>query len=233
MGRSPLRRHHVVTVSNAVGAIHRAAGFLKDEPVTVYNMPPHEAAIAGRARERWKIPADAPLVLYVGKQSFGKGTEVLLASVKRVHAVNPAVHFLLVGRENALIPVPEDSRLISTGALAHEEVMALYPEADVVVLPAVWKEPFPRALLEAMAAAKPVVATRSGGIPELVVHEETGLLVPPKDSQALADALLRVVKDRLLAERMGRQGQERLEKTFHRDASLASLLVAYDEFQRH
>jgi glycosyltransferase involved in cell wall biosynthesis len=225
------RADRIVTVSNAVGRIHLAAGLLSEEPVTVYNVPPERVPAdgEGETRARWGVPENAPLVLYVGKQSFGKGTDVLLEAARRVLEASPSVHFLLVGRKEPLIPIPRDPRVIATGPLPHEQVMKLYPAADVVVLPAVWKEPFPRSLLEAMTFGKPVVATRAGGIPELVVDEESGILVPPKDADALARALRRVCDDRALAERLGRRGRMRLENDFSASSSLSRLLSVYED----
>lgn len=222
------RADRVVTVSEAVGAIHRAAGLLMKDSTTVYNVPPTEAARAGNARERWRIPTEAPLVLYVGKHSFGKGTDVLLDAACRVHASEPSARFLLAGRRDVLISLPDDERIVATGALPHEDVLPLYAAADVVVLPAVWKEPFPRSLMEAMAAGKPVVATHSGGIPELVVHEKTGIVVPAKDPEAFAEAVLRLIRDRDLAQRMGANGRRRLQQRFDRRRSVESLLAAYE-----
>ena len=218
----------VVTVSDAVGAIHRAAGVVTQQSKTVYNVPPTEIVQAGNVRERWGVPNEAPLVLYVGKQSFGKGTDMLLEAALFVHASEPATRFLLAGRSDAFVAPTDDERVVSTGVLPHEEVLPLYAAADIVVLPAVWKEPFPRSLLEAMAAGKPVVATRSGGIPELVVHGETGLMVPAKDSEAFAAAVLCLIRDRDLAGRMGQEGRRRLQQVFARRRSVESLLTAYD-----
>ena len=196
--------------------------------MTVYNVPPIEAARAGKVRDRWRIPKEAPLVLYVGKQSFGKGTDVLLEAARRVHASEPTARFLLAGRQDPLVPLPDDERIVATGALPHEDVLPLYAAADVVVLPAVWKEPFPRSLLEAMAAGKPVVATRSGGIPELVVHEETGLLVAAKQPEAFAEAVVHLIRDRDLAHRMGADGKRRLRQVFDPQRLVETLLAAYD-----
>jgi glycosyltransferase involved in cell wall biosynthesis len=86
-------------------------------------------------------------------------------------------------------------------------------DADIVVVPSLW-EGFGLVTLEAMAARKPVVASRVSALPEIVVHGETGLLVPPGDPQAQAEALLQLLADRGLAEAMGARGRKRLEVEF-------------------
>ncbi len=98
------------------------------------------------------------------------------------------------------------------GNLPQHEVRALLERSDVVVHPSVVTEDgmmdgIPVALMEAMATELPVVSTRVSGIPELVVHERTGLLVPEKDARALADALARLQRDPELSARLGRQGR--------------------------
>jgi glycosyltransferase involved in cell wall biosynthesis len=84
---------------------------------------------------------------------------------------------------------------------------------DIMVLPS-RNEPFGRVLIEAMATGKPVIATASGGAPEIVVPEETGLLVPPENAEALAGALLRLLGDEDLRQRMGAAGVARAREHF-------------------
>jgi glycosyltransferase involved in cell wall biosynthesis len=78
-----------------------------------------------------------------------------------------------------------------------------------------------------MSAARPVVASRTGGIPELVEDGETGLLVPPRDARALADALLLVLRSKETAEAMGERGKARLERWFEAESGAKSLCAAY------
>jgi glycosyltransferase involved in cell wall biosynthesis len=86
------------------------------------------------------------------------------------------------------------------------------------------REGIPVALMEAMSAGLPVVASRTGGIPELVHHERNGLLVPPADPDALADALERLAKDSALRERMGRAGRETILQEFDQLQCAADLI---------
>jgi glycosyltransferase involved in cell wall biosynthesis len=110
----------------------------------------------------------------------------------------------------------------------HEDVPALLESLDVVALPS-WTEGLPVVLLEAMAHARPVVATPVGGTPELVVDGETGLLVPPRDPEALAAALRRLIEDPGLARRLGEAGRERVAERFTAAAQARRILAIYDE----
>ena len=83
-------------------------------------------------------------------------------------------------------------------------------------------------LLEAMACGKPVVATRIGGVPEVVEEGKTGLLVPPGDSPALAEALLRLLRDPALRTRMGEAGRRRAERLFDQRRQVEQITAVYD-----
>ena len=105
------------------------------------------------------------------------------------------------------------------GERSHNQVLAALANCDVFVLASRIDERgasdvFPTVIGEAMACAKPVVSSTVAGIPELVAQNETGLLVSPNDSRALADALARLIEDDKLRQRFGRAGRARIEEHF-------------------
>jgi glycosyltransferase involved in cell wall biosynthesis len=110
----------------------------------------------------------------------------------------------------------------------HEDVPALLETLDVVALPS-WTEGLPLVLLEAMARGRPVVATPVGGTPELVTDGETGLLVPPRHPEALAEALRRVLDDPELARRLGEAARARVAERFTAAEQTRRVLEIYDE----
>ena len=110
----------------------------------------------------------------------------------------------------------------------YEDVPALLDTLDVVALPS-WTEGLPLVLLEAMARARPVVATPVGGTPELVTDGETGLLVPPRDPEALAEALRRVLDDPDLARRLGDAGRAQVAERFSASEQERRVLEIYDD----
>jgi glycosyltransferase involved in cell wall biosynthesis len=97
---------------------------------------------------------------------------------------------------------------------------------DIFVLPS-QSEGISNTILEAMACGLPVIATAVGGNGELVVHDETGSLVPPLDSEALAEALLRYAEDPALRLRQGRAGRQRIEAGFSLDRMMERYTVLY------
>src|ERR671936_677694 len=109
----------------------------------------------------------------------------------------------------------------------HEDVPALLETLDVVALPS-WTEGLPLVLLEAMARGRPVVATPVGGTPERVTDGETGLLVPPRDPEALAEALRRVLDDPDLARRLGEAARARVAQRFTAAEQERRMVEIYD-----
>ncbi len=149
--------------------------------------------------------ADAPL-LFVGDLSPDKGVQTLLDAYEMLDSPPPLV---LAGRT----ATPDAWRFPPgahwAGQLPHEAVVELFRSARAVVVPSVWADPCPTVVLEAMAAGRPVVAAASGGILDMVVDGQTGLLVPPGDAAALAKALASVLGDPGTASAFGVAGRDR------------------------
>jgi glycosyltransferase involved in cell wall biosynthesis len=159
------------------------------------------------------LPAGVPIVGTVGRLSPQKNPEDLLAAALQVVRQMPEVRFMIVGdgplrsRVEELIRATGISRNILLTGIRHDipELMAVL---DVFVLSSLW-EGLPRAIPQAMAAGKPVVCTNVDGNAEAVTHGVNGLLVPPKDPDALADALLQLLQNPGLTARMGHEGRKR------------------------
>jgi glycosyltransferase involved in cell wall biosynthesis len=148
-----------------------------------------------------------PLALFVGVLERYKAVDVLAEAWRRAAPRVPDATLHLVGRgtlhevpERLLAELPEQVRW--TASLVTSEVASALDEATVLVLPS-RSEGLGRVVVEAFCRGRGVVASRVGGIPDLVEDGRTGLLVPPGDADALADALVRALSDRTLAERLG------------------------------
>jgi glycosyltransferase involved in cell wall biosynthesis len=106
------------------------------------------------------------------------------------------------------------------------DVLSLHKAFDIFVMSSV-TEGLGTSLLDAMAAGKPIVATRTGGIPEVVVDGETGILVPPRDHDALADAMVRLLNDADLRRGMGEAGRARARALFSTERMVQNTLNVY------
>ncbi|WP_231992478.1 glycosyltransferase family 4 protein [Mycobacterium sp. 1164985.4] len=148
---------------------------------------------------------DAPL-LFVGDLSRDKGVQVLLDAYRRLDAPPQLV---LAGRN----PTPDAWDFPPgsgwAGELLHHQVVELFRSARAVVVPSVWADPCPTVVLEAMAAGRPVIATASGGITDMVVDGRTGLLVSPGDVSALVKAITFVLNNPEAARTFGVAGRDR------------------------
>jgi glycosyltransferase involved in cell wall biosynthesis len=180
-------------------------------------------------RPRYEREDGRAEILCVGALSRRKGHPVLLEAFAQLRGTLPGARLTLVGdgperaaleKRTAELEIAEAVDFV--GAVAHDRIAELYARADVFCLPS-HAEGVPTVLMEAMAMELPVVATRIMGIPELVEHERSGLLVSPARPDELADALRRLLIDRELAERMGREGRKQVSARYNRDVATAAL----------
>ncbi len=195
----------IVANSNAVKRRLMAEGI---EPVeVVWNSVPTQP-------QRSSL-ASPPTVAFAGRLVRAKGVDVLLQAFAQVVTQVPGARLLLIGegpKREALSRLIADLQLSSQvsvlGHLLREEVERACAAAWMQAVPSRWAEPFGLVAAEAMMRGTAVVASDSGGLAEIVQDDRTGLLVPPGDAQALAQALVRLLQDRELAERMGSAGRE-------------------------
>jgi glycosyltransferase involved in cell wall biosynthesis len=193
---------------------------------------PHEARGHGTDRARLGVAADATVALYVANLLSYKGHEVLLEAMRTIVDRAPGAKLLLAGEgpmrdaiEAKRRALGLDKNVVLLGV--RSDVPALLAVADLVVHPS-FQEGFSNAILEAMAAAKPVVATAVGGNPEAVVDGETGILVPPHDPVALANAMERLINEPVLAKKMGEAGRQRVIQEFRIEDAVARYAALYE-----
>lgn len=160
----------------------------------------------GIFRRAHDIPPDVPLVAVVGRISKEKGQRTFLDSFRLVIGKVPLVHAVLVGDgvdKDHIRRYASELGLDTVLRVAgyQRPVAPVYRDADVIVIPSD-SEGISNVLLEAMAAGRPVVATAAGGTPEVITHDRNGLLVPPSDPGALAEAIVTVLQDKTLQDRL-------------------------------
>ncbi|HZS31957.1 MAG TPA: glycosyltransferase family 4 protein [Methylomirabilota bacterium] len=216
------RTDAVIAVSDGIRARLRAVGVLEERlrlvpgAVDAARFPPELDGAAVRAELGL---GDAPVVGCVARLVPGRGHDVLLHAVARLRARLPAVRLVLVGRGEhrpALETLVGALDLASTVVFAGyrgPDLPAMLAALDCVVLLGAGSEESCRAVLEAMAARRPVVAAPVGAVPETVVDGETGILVAP-EADAVARAVEAVLRDPARARRLGEAGRRRVETLF-------------------
>lgn len=127
----------------------------------------------------------------------------------------------------SLVPAGSHIDMRFLGQLPRARVIDLYHRADMLVIPSLCEEPFGLPIAEAMACGLPCIGSNAGGIPELIQHEQTGLLVSRGDTTGLTDALRRLAHDPEERERFGRRGRERAERLFDWSVPAARLEALY------
>jgi glycosyltransferase involved in cell wall biosynthesis len=179
-----------------------------------------------------EIPSDARVLCAVGRLVEAKSHEDLIDAVAAL--ADPALHCLIVGEgrlrsklATRIARLGLDRRVHLLGHRQPSEVLRIVKASDVFVMPSS-TEGTPIALLEAAALARPIVATRVGGIPELLSHGVHALLVDPREPPVLANALRHVLADSESALRMGRRAQDHVASKFGIAAQVEATLQAYD-----
>lgn len=196
-----------------------------------------------RLRDRLGLHPDHVVVAGLGRFIPVKGFEYLVEAHAKARVHDPRLRLVLVGdgdlreelRARARSLGAADS-VIFSGMVERDEIPAYLAAADVVVVPSVRYEGYvdglPNVALEAMAAGKPLVATRIGGLPELVRPGETGLLVDEKDPDALADAIVTLAREPDLRARMGGSGRALIRDSMSWDSVAERFEAVYERVTR-
>jgi glycosyltransferase involved in cell wall biosynthesis len=184
-------------------------------------------------RARTPLPFGSPPEILFAARAGREDARVLFAAMRIVRRAVDGVTLCVVGGEGGLREEAAREGVSSSVLFAEGPVDAALEEgllrSSVVVFPATVKENCPPLLLEAMAHERPVVAGRSGGIPELVEDGENGFLVRPGDPEGLAKALLGVLLDGDRAREMGERGRRRVMARFSGERHLREILKIYRE----
>ncbi len=186
----------------------------------------------GPLKKALHIPDNTYVIGMVANLRPVKGPQDFLKAAARVLQISPQTVFLCVGRSADMQPelttlaanLGIQDALRFTGE--RDDIPDLLSIFDVQVSSSL-EEGFSNAILEGMAMGKPIVATDVGGNPELVVHEHTGLLVPPGNPDRLAEAILRVLGDQSLREQFGQAGRQRITTLFRVEEMIHQLDTLY------
>ncbi len=211
---------------------------------------PHPIPLAP-AEARWDPSgSDTATVLFVGRFDNHKGGDILLEAFARVRCAEPAAHLVFVGPDRGVrdasgrswnldaylrsrMPRESDRAAVEwLGPQSREAIARLRLRASLVVVCSRY-ETFGYTLGEAMAQGCPIVASAAGGMTELVEDGRSALVVPPSDAEALAGAILSLLRDRPLAARLGRQAAEDCARCFAPDAVARRTLAFYRQLLRN
>jgi glycosyltransferase involved in cell wall biosynthesis len=186
-------------------------------------------------RKKFDLPADSIVCTAVGRLVPVKGYDVLVGAMQKLAVQVPRLYCLIVGEgecgvelDNQIRAAGLEQRVRLLGYRDRQDAMSILKSSDIFVMPSRY-EGTPIALLEAASLGRPILASATGGIPELVTHEEHALLVPPGDAIALADGLTELALNRDYAQRLGRDAQQRISQKFNLESQLHATWNAYQK----
>jgi glycosyltransferase involved in cell wall biosynthesis len=173
------------------------------------------------------------LIGSVGRLEEQKGFEYFIQSAREVLAELPQALFVIIGEgslrselEGLTRQLGLENNLLLLGK--RDDMPGVYASLDLFVLASI-DEGMPMTILEALAVHKPVVATAVGAVEKLIIPEQTGLLVQPRDVPALRDAILRCLKNKAMAHKLATNGQEHVLRSFSADGMARSYFELYEQ----
>lgn len=180
-------------------------------------------------------PEGDPLVVLPARMLWDKGVGEFVSAARLLAAEGVRARFALIGEQDdenpAAVPSSRLAEWKASGPIEwwglRDDMPEIYAQSHIVCLPS-YREGLPKALLEAAACGRPVVGTDVPGVREVVRHEETGLLVPARDAQALAAALRRLLHDRPLRERLGARGRRMAVEEFSQEKIAGQTAALYE-----
>ena len=236
--RRLVQPHRIIAVSEFMKSFYVSAGF---DPRTIdvihLGVPTKAFETAPRRPRRSGEPLR---ILFMGSLWEGKGPQTAIRALGRLRLEGVAVHLDVCGDgappfltflKRLVVEEGVSGTVTFHGWLSREAVQGLCRSCDVLVFPSEWDEPFAAVPLEAMSSGMAVVATTSGGTPEAIDDGETGLLVPPKDPAALAQALRRLAEDDALRLRLGERAAAVARERFDLDRYVDRLESYYRGLQ--
>ncbi|MDZ7758968.1 MAG: glycosyltransferase family 4 protein [Desulfovermiculus sp.] len=220
------RVDRIVCVSKAVrehlvGMRFLGMGIGPDKAVAIYkghDFAWYQSPPADLARE-FGIPADAFVVGFAGRNRPHKGISHLIDATRHLPG-EANIHFLLLGRlkedrslKRKIAQSPHACRIHLPGF--REDAPAVFAACDTFIMPSTKREGLSRAVIEAMARGTPPIVTDVGGLPELVIHGQSGIVVKPEDAYGIAEAILRLAQNPEEKRRMGVNARQRIQEHFH------------------
>jgi glycosyltransferase involved in cell wall biosynthesis len=186
-------------------------------------------------------PHDAPVVTMVSRLLWPKGVRELVdaGAILRERGIRVRIRLVGMPDPTSRVSVPEAQlrQWDAQGALEwlghRDDIPEIWRDSAIAVLPSYYREGIPRSLLEAAACGRAIVTTDMPGCREIVRHGHNGLLVPPRDARALADAIAELATDPDRRQRMGRAGRERVEQEFSEHHVVAQTLALYRRLVDH
>jgi len=219
------KANRIIALNQTEAALYRSMGMREEKIEIIPNgidlTEYSDLPLRGSFKEKYNIPLETPLILYLGRIHKIKGINILVKAFAKVIEKVDNVKLVIVGPDDGYLEEIQvlinnleiEKNILITGPLYGKEKLEAYVDADVYVLPSIY-ETFPMSVLEAYSCGKPVIASRVGGLKDLVIDGVTGLLFESENNEQLVESLLSILNNNARAEKMGAKGIEFVEENF-------------------
>jgi len=208
--------NQVIAVSPQLAEIYKNSGIKKT--ISIYNLPPKENKRKFKSNKQ-------PIILSIGKLSYGKGTDVILKTARILQKKLPQVKFVFAGSKNISLKQEFPSNCQYLGRLTHNQVLKLYPQADIFIILSRWPEPLSRAGLEALSFGLPIIASDRGGNQELV--KDNGFLVDLDKFENIAKDIQKILNN---LQNFSNQSRKLFQQRFNQSEILEKHRKLYKTF---
>ena len=189
-----------------------------------------------KSRKKLGLPKNRKIIFSARRLVYKNGLDTLIESAHLVAQDNPDILFVVAGNgpsrkliENRIKELGIEDNIKLTGFVPDEQLPVYYNAADYFVLPSGSGEGLPLVLLEAMACGLPVIATTVGGTPEIIEHMKNGVLVPPRNPEAIAEALSKLLAQENLGKKIGEEAKKKIQNRFSWEENVRQLKEAYSQ----
>lgn len=240
----------VIAVSGYIKKKLAASGYLAEKIAVIHHgidlvrfssIRPNEEVL----RAIREAAGERKVIFHPARMSLAKGSDIAVLAFKQVKEAFPETFLLLAGTEKTVDwgayqqgEISQIKSLIAELDLGNSTLIRFFPwgempsaywNSDVVIYPSSFDEPFGLVLLEAMAAAKPLIVTRVGGMPEVVKEGETGFVIPPRRPNVLAEKILELLRNPGLCQVMGQKALFTLKRRFTLERMVTATLNYYEK----
>ena len=231
------RLNKIICVSHAVERYMAEVGVPKKRTITIHKghrIEWYQSSNRTRKdiRKELSLPNDAVVVSCVANIRPVKGVDILLKAFSQTPK-SKDLYLLLIGDirdkrvESLIASSPNKERIITTGF--RNDATDLIAASDIFTMPSIAREGLAKAAIEAMSKGVATIVTNVGGLPELVENNVSGIIIPPSDPTALAEAILRLTEDLTLRDRLAKAGPNRIEKDFNLAMTIEKTFGVYQE----
>jgi len=241
IGKSVLKRaDRILTVSNQTRNYVLSLGADKTKTSVMYNGVDtncFQSADKIQSRNKLDLPKNRKIVFSARRLVYKNGLDTLIESANLLAKNHPKILFVVAGKgpsrsliEEKIKELGIEKNIKLAGFVPDELLPVYYNAADFFLLPSASGEGLPLVLFEAMSCGLPVVATTVGGTPEIVEHMKNGVLVPPQNPQAIADALSQLLAQKEVSTEIGKQAKQYIHRKLSWKESARQLMEIYQEF---